>query len=326
MNKETFGAFVAQMRREKGLTQQALADGLHVTDKAVSKWERGLSYPDLTLMEALADALGVSVTELMACQRQRQEPEKDEAVRSLLHIAKTKLRVQRKAIWIKAALALVLTLLIAAGALYSATQVSESRVGTFLVKQTEGSGCYVYLEDGEHLLRLRCPDKEIYEAIRPGAMHEYTMECSWNRLTRRGTLRSCRANEDQAAIGGMMDQIGSSMDFGSLFGVECVWQEYKSIYPDPDRKGDWIYSYRLWYSGDGSDYFAPGGETTLLLAENVRSICANDYDNDGAAELFVRTRYREEPYMLYDCENGEIAPRFVDTVPEPVGEFFQREP
>ena len=53
-------------------------------------------------------------------------------------------------------------------------------------------------------------------------MHEYTMEYSWNRLTRRGALRSCRASEDQTAIGGMMDQIGSSMDFGSLFGIDYL--------------------------------------------------------------------------------------------------------
>ena len=43
MNKETFGTFIAQLRREKGMTQQNLADRLHVTDKAVSKWERGVS-------------------------------------------------------------------------------------------------------------------------------------------------------------------------------------------------------------------------------------------------------------------------------------------
>ena len=54
MNKEVFGTFIAEMRKEKGLTQQNLADQLHVTDKAVSKWERGLCYPDLTLMEPLA--------------------------------------------------------------------------------------------------------------------------------------------------------------------------------------------------------------------------------------------------------------------------------
>lgn len=113
------------------------------------------------------------------------------------------------------------------------------------------------------------------------------------------------------------------MDFGSLFGIDCVWQEYRNIYPDPERKGDWVYSYRLWYSGDGRDYFAEGEETTLLLVENVRSICANDYDNDGAAELFVRTRYEEKPYMLYDFEDEEILPQFLEEVPEQVKEVFQ---
>ena len=43
MNKEKFGAFIAEARKEKGMTQQKLADQLHVTDKAISKWERGVS-------------------------------------------------------------------------------------------------------------------------------------------------------------------------------------------------------------------------------------------------------------------------------------------
>lgn len=53
MNKETFGIFIANTRREVGLTQRSLAEKLHVTDKAVSKWERGLCYPDVTLSELL---------------------------------------------------------------------------------------------------------------------------------------------------------------------------------------------------------------------------------------------------------------------------------
>ena len=98
MNKETFGAFVAQMRKKQGLTQQNLADQLHVTDKAVSKWERGLSYPDLTLLENLAAALNLSVTELMACKQQTEKSNESEAVRSLLDISGYKLKTQQKAI------------------------------------------------------------------------------------------------------------------------------------------------------------------------------------------------------------------------------------
>ena len=56
MNAEYTGKKIAELRKEKNLTQKELAKKLHVTDKAVSKWERGVNFPDLGLMEALADA------------------------------------------------------------------------------------------------------------------------------------------------------------------------------------------------------------------------------------------------------------------------------
>ena len=59
MNKQQFGSFIADNRKAAGLTQKALAERLHVTDKAVSKRERALSYPDVTLLEPLAEALGL---------------------------------------------------------------------------------------------------------------------------------------------------------------------------------------------------------------------------------------------------------------------------
>ena len=49
LNKIAFGSFLAQLRREKGMTQKELAACLYVSDKAVSKWERGLSVPDISL-------------------------------------------------------------------------------------------------------------------------------------------------------------------------------------------------------------------------------------------------------------------------------------
>ena len=59
------GKFIAEKRKEKGLRQQDLADKLHITDKAVSKWERGLSCPDLALLVPLSETLDISVMELL---------------------------------------------------------------------------------------------------------------------------------------------------------------------------------------------------------------------------------------------------------------------
>ena len=87
MDQQKTGAFIAQLRKEKGLTQLALAEMLNVTDKAVSKWERGQSYPDITIVSALADALGVTERELL--QGERGEAETAEiVVRDTLEYAK----------------------------------------------------------------------------------------------------------------------------------------------------------------------------------------------------------------------------------------------
>ena len=62
---KTLGARIAQLRKEKGMTQLELAQQMGVTDKAVSKWERDLSCPDINTIPRLAQVLGVSMDELM---------------------------------------------------------------------------------------------------------------------------------------------------------------------------------------------------------------------------------------------------------------------
>ena len=63
--KKSFGEFIMQRRRALGMTQREFADKLFVTDSAVSKWERGLSYPDITLIRDICEILGVSEHELL---------------------------------------------------------------------------------------------------------------------------------------------------------------------------------------------------------------------------------------------------------------------
>lgn len=72
IDKEKFGVFVTELRKARGMTQKELAARVFVSDKAVSKWERGLSMPDITLLIPLAQELGVTATELLECQRLEQ--------------------------------------------------------------------------------------------------------------------------------------------------------------------------------------------------------------------------------------------------------------
>jgi len=88
IDNEKFGIFIAQLRKAKGMTQKALAQRLYVSDKAVSKWERGLSLPDIALLQPMADILGVTLTELLSGQYiQADEPFTAREVDSLVSVA-----------------------------------------------------------------------------------------------------------------------------------------------------------------------------------------------------------------------------------------------
>ena len=82
MDAAKTGALIAQARKEKDLTQGQLAQRLHVSVQAVSKWERGRNFPDLALLEPLAEALDLTVSELLAGER--GEPPQETAVREAL--------------------------------------------------------------------------------------------------------------------------------------------------------------------------------------------------------------------------------------------------
>lgn len=73
MTKQTFGATISALRKEKGMTQLELARQMGVTDKAVSKWERNLSFPDVASLPKLAEVLGTSVDELLEVKTAAQE-------------------------------------------------------------------------------------------------------------------------------------------------------------------------------------------------------------------------------------------------------------
>ncbi len=82
------GEKIVKLRKERGLSQEALAEQIGTTRQAVSKWETGVSIPDTALLIPIADLFGITVTELLMCQRMEQANEMDsELVESVVKTA-----------------------------------------------------------------------------------------------------------------------------------------------------------------------------------------------------------------------------------------------
>lgn len=99
MEKERMGQFIQELRKEKQMTQKDLALKLNVTDKAVSKWERGLACPDISLLPPLADILGITTSELLNGEKSDDNSDKVEAsVENALEYAEKAVRNGRKSV------------------------------------------------------------------------------------------------------------------------------------------------------------------------------------------------------------------------------------
>ena len=84
MSNKSIGEIISSLRKEKGMTQNALAEKMNVTDKAVSKWERNLSYPDVNSIPKLAEILGTTVEELLNAQSKKENSKVDEIINIVL--------------------------------------------------------------------------------------------------------------------------------------------------------------------------------------------------------------------------------------------------
>lgn len=301
MNKQQFGGFIADNRRTAGLTQRALAERLHVTDKAVSKWERALSYPDVTLLEPLAEALGMGVEELLACRRKERKKEEEQPMQNLLEISRENLQKERrKNIW-QTALALLLMLAAAFGAIwYSRTYICGQLQNVIVLKETVGNENYLYVEDKGHLLRLRCGEGVDFDGIEltdsAGSKLAYRLDCRWNQRTHEGTVSSCEF------YGTLMDGTCEVED-DRLFWYDKVYYTSENYYPEPygeSRGYIYLRDYRFWTGEWDDETFEWKDQKTVLLVEDCVSAVVEDIDQDGHNEVVVRTRWPEKPYVVYD--------------------------
>ena len=86
MNQEKIGKFIAELRKEKNMTQQELANKLNITDRAISHWENGRSMPDAGVMLELCKALEINVNELLSAKKITEEKYNERAEDNLLEM------------------------------------------------------------------------------------------------------------------------------------------------------------------------------------------------------------------------------------------------
>ena len=98
MDQLKIGRFIAECRKQKNLKQMQLAEKLGITDKAVSKWERGNAMPDASTMLELCEILGISVNELLCGEKINMENNDQKNEQLLLEMAK-ELEKKNKIIW-----------------------------------------------------------------------------------------------------------------------------------------------------------------------------------------------------------------------------------
>ena len=98
MDQIKIGKFIAECRKNVNLTQMQLSEKLGITDKAISKWERGISMPDTSIMLELCDILGISVNELLSGEKISMENNDKKNEQLMLDMAK-ELERKNKTIW-----------------------------------------------------------------------------------------------------------------------------------------------------------------------------------------------------------------------------------
>ena len=232
MTKECLGKFVAERRKEFGMTQKDLAAVINVTDKAVSKWERGLSYPDITLLEPLANALSLRVEELMTCQVvEKEDISMADETKNLLEISVATLDVERKSKRRLLAVLIILIFMALGGMIFwrQSLIISEIRSGSVLMKETEGGKRYLYVQEYGHLLRLECDDTVDFESIITDE-RVYELTCRWNKRTYQGTVTKCEYTGG-IVLGSIMDAEFEVLS-APMFGYGIVYYTWENYVPN----------------------------------------------------------------------------------------------
>lgn len=155
MDSKVFGQFIARIRKERNMTQADLAEIIGVTDKAISRWERGIGFPDINTLEPLADALDISILELMRSEKSDMENqnknlsqgEVTEMMVNAVAMARENQKQDKISVWIGGIVTIVVAVLVKlsdhaniGGSLFVGAMIALAAVGIYFFVQNKKDG------------------------------------------------------------------------------------------------------------------------------------------------------------------------------------------
>ena len=133
MDQLKIGKFIAECRKQKNLTQMQLAEKLGITDKAISKWERGIAMPDSSIMLGLCDILGISVSDLLRGEKIAVDTSNKELENSLIEAIKQKEEADKRLLKAEIVLCIIAALPLIAGIIFAIILPMEEWKAALLV-------------------------------------------------------------------------------------------------------------------------------------------------------------------------------------------------
>lgn len=111
MEQEKIGRFIAELRKEKNMTQEQLAEKLNVTGKSISRWENGKTMPDYSILKDLCEVLGITVNELFTGEKIAKANYQNQAEENLMALRKQIDHKKNVFIWVEVVLAVIIVLM-----------------------------------------------------------------------------------------------------------------------------------------------------------------------------------------------------------------------
>ena len=154
MNQEKIGKFIAYCRKENNMTQEELAQRLHLTDKAISKWENGRCLPDLSILELLSKTLNVSINEILSGDKIKEEELKDHTDKNIIDVVNysdEKIKRIKRTLKVSS----IITIIILATLMFASDydHIKEGKKPDFMFLVSKKDNKYTYLGLGSKLIR-----------------------------------------------------------------------------------------------------------------------------------------------------------------------------